>query len=566
MANRVLSIDVGFSITKIVEVDFKQKSSKVYSCFSIPTPQNSVDDGYIKDPEAFGDALRREIVKHGIKTKKAVFTITSTKIANREVAIPQVKPNRISQLVAAKAGEYFPVDVSQYQFTYTILDLVVSDNNKQYKLLVLAAPKDLLETYYKFAEQAGLSIEAIDYSGNSILPVIKAEVTDDVTLIIKVDERATLLTILAKKNIVLQRNVAYGAESAIQSILDHDVFGSDMTYESALELLRGQSVIRKSFDATVQDEDDAVNDDERYRQARVDVTESLSMLIGSITRVIDYYNSRNTEAQISRILLTGFGGDFSGLSKLMTNEIGTKVTVLHKIASVNLDRAVKKDNVSIGEYIACIGAAIDPLDLIPEEHSKKKKKSDAPAGGKKDYSSLGYILLAAGVVISVVLAVLSIMPYMLLKQENASLNEKITQLSPIIETYNTYMDTTALYNEVEKMYGMTANRNDGLRAFMEELEQKLPSDTVVTSFTSDPTTVSLGFTCGSKEDAANIINNLRSFESVAAVSVTTVTEAKDDETGLKADTFTMTCTYKPADTVSSDSAGVSGNTAEGAAQ
>ena len=90
MANRVLSIDVGFTITKIVEVDFRQKNSKVYSCFSIPTPLDSVDDGYIKDPETFGNAIRQEIGKRGIKTRKAVFTITSTKIANREVMIPQV--------------------------------------------------------------------------------------------------------------------------------------------------------------------------------------------------------------------------------------------------------------------------------------------------------------------------------------------------------------------------------------------------------------------------------------------------------------------------------------------
>lgn len=558
MANRVLSIDVGFTITKIVEVDFKHKNSRVYSCFSMPTPPDTVDDGYIKDPETFGSALREEIAKRDIKTRRAVFTITSTRIANREVSIPQVKPNRIEQLVVAKAGEYFPVDVNQYKFTYSILDTVSVESNRQYRLLVLAAPRDLLETYYSLAEQTGISIEALDYSGNSILPVIRSEVTDEVTLIIKVDERATLLTILSKKNIVLQRNVSYGAEAAIQSILEHDAFGTDMTYSSALKLLRGQTIIRKTFDAAVKDENPAVNEDEKYRQARVDVTDSLSMLIGSITRVIDYYNSRNADAQISRVLLTGFGGDFSGLSKLMTNETGIKVIVLQKISSVNLDRAVKKDNVSIGEYIACIGAAIDPLDLIPDEHSKKKKKEEA-AHGKKDYTSLGIILLVGGVVAAIVLAAVSVVPYILLKKENDELNQKITQLSPIVDTYNSYMDTTALYNEVMKMYSMTANRNDGLHSFMEELEQKLPSDAVVTAFTSDGATVTMGFTAGSKEDAENIINCLRSFDSVATISVTAINEATDETSGLKTETFTVTCTYKPAEAVSGNAAGASAN-------
>ncbi len=560
MANRVLSIDIGYSITKIVEVDFRQKNSKVYNCFAMQTPAGLVDDGYIKESEAFSTALREELAKRDIKTKKVVFTITSTKIANREVPIPAVKQNRIDSMVQAKAGDYFPVDVRLYKFSYSILDTLTEGDTKQYKLLVLATPKDLLESYYSLAENAGLTIEALDYSGNSIIPVIKSTITDDVTMIIKVDERATLLTVLSDTNIVLQRSVAYGADAAIQAIEEHEVFGTDMTYQGALDLLRGHAIIRKSFDATVKDDDDEANYDERYRQARIDVTESLSTMVGAITRVIDYYNSRNSDRQISRILLTGFGGDFSGLSKLLTNEIGTKVAVLNKVSAVNLDRSIKSDNISIGEYLACIGAAISPLDMIPDEKKSKKKIDAAQNGGKKDYTKLEYMVAVGTAAVAVILALMVLIPYMVLKQDNKKLNEQLTQLMPIVDTYNKYMDTKALYDEVQKMYSMTATRNDGLKNFMEEMEQKIPSKTVISSFTSDGTTVTMGITADSKEAAANFINEMRSFDSIASLSVSSITETVEEETGVRSDTFTITCTYKPAEAVSSNS--VSGEAAQ----
>nr|MCR4625883.1 pilus assembly protein PilM [Lachnospiraceae bacterium] len=195
MANRVVSIDIGSVFTRIAEVDYKKKNPGVYSCFSIRNPEGSVEDGQIMDALVFADELKKGLAENGIRTKKAVFSITSTKIANREVTVPKVKEKSLGPLVSAKASEYFPVDMSQYQLAYNTLEEIEADGRKQLRMLMLAAPKDLLESYYTLAKEAGLTIDALDYSGNSILPVLKAEVTDDVTLIIKVDENTSLLTV-----------------------------------------------------------------------------------------------------------------------------------------------------------------------------------------------------------------------------------------------------------------------------------------------------------------------------------------------------------------------------------
>ena len=582
MANRVVSIDIGSAFTRVAEVDYKKKNPGVYSCFSFPTPEGSVDDGQIVDAPLFAEELKKGMAENGIKTKKAVFSITSSKIANREVTVPKVKEKSLGPLVTAKASEYFPVDMSQYQVAYTPLEETEDNGRKQLRMLMLAASKELLESYYTLAKEANLSIEALDYSGNSILPVLKSEVSNEVTLIIKIDEATSLLTVLNNKVVALQRNITYGADTAIDEVMSADTMGAT-PYDDAVKLLRMQKLIgiekeepkeeepepekpkslaeSLGFDPDGEAETAKTNpeaDERNLRRKKLieNVTESLDMLMGSITRVIDYYNSRNSDNPITKYVLTGMGGDFKGMDDLLAEATGGEVVVLSSTSSAKLSKTVKK--ISIGEYIGCFGAAIAPMDLIPVEHDKKKQAAAASKGGKSsalslgsvNQGALGYLLLAGGVIVSAVLIVLSILPYNQAMEKNSSLNTQLNSLMPIVDVYNQYMDKSALYNEVDALYQLTNTRNEGLRDFVAELEGKLPSRTIVTAFSSDGTVANMSFKCASKQDAVNLINNMRSFESLASINVSALSETTDVENMLTEVTFSITCTYRQPEPVS----------------
>lgn len=124
MAGKVISIEIGYSLTRVCEVDYKSKTHKVYGYFSIPTPEGMINDGILNLNESYATALREALAEHKMKSKQVVFTLTSTKIASREVTIPFVKENRIMDVVNANASDYFPVDLSQYQLAYSMLGVL----------------------------------------------------------------------------------------------------------------------------------------------------------------------------------------------------------------------------------------------------------------------------------------------------------------------------------------------------------------------------------------------------------------------------------------------------------
>ncbi|MDO5574132.1 MAG: pilus assembly protein PilM [bacterium] len=540
---KVVSIEVGYSLTRICEIDYKVKNPKVYASFTIPTPVDTYEDGLISQPEALAEAVKAGLAEHGIKTKQTVYSINSTKIANREVMLPFVKENRIESLLEVNATDYFPVDISNYKLTYSILDTVTAeDGTKQYKLLVLAAPKDLLESYYAVSSQAGLSISALDYAGNSIVAMTKQAFQDDTHMIVKVDERSTLLTIYSAGNMVLQRTVPYGADTAAETIMEAEE-GQEVSYGVAVDLLRKKPCIRKSLDPSEEDPND--EDDEEVKKFRMEITESLGMLSNGILRVIDYYNSRNSESQIQDVWLTGYAENFVGLTEFLSGEVGTQVQPLSDAPGINNGA----DSRNKGEFVSCIGSVLEPLDLIPDEHNDKKKKKAKPgkdgettASGTTDYIRVAVLALVGCIVVAGALAAVSCLTYKDVADQNKALIAKEAELAPVEQIYQEYNDTSALFNDVKVMYAETTTQNENLLAFLYELQDKLPSTVNVLSFSADATTVSMNINVESKEAAALTVVEIRDFDSIEDANINALTETAD-ETGNVVVNFSISCTY-----------------------
>lgn len=131
MAKKILSIVIGPECTKVCEVSYKKnnqnKGIRVYRSVSFPTPENTIEDGYIKDTEAFGEELRRQLKLNKFKADKAVFAITSSKIANREIILPPTKDKKIMEIIKTGATDYFPIDIKDYIISYSMLEKRVSD-------------------------------------------------------------------------------------------------------------------------------------------------------------------------------------------------------------------------------------------------------------------------------------------------------------------------------------------------------------------------------------------------------------------------------------------------------
>ncbi len=580
-AQRVLGIEIGYSLTQVVEMDYQSKHPQVYGVFSMKTPDGIFNDGLVNPTEEYVNDLKANIAANGMNAKKVIFAVSSTKIANREAVIPFVKEKQIRELLMTNITDYFPVDPSQYQFAYNIMETMQDDaGTKQYRVMVMAAPDDILRGYSVLANGLGLTLSSIDYTGNCIFQALRSRFSKGVNLIVKIDERSSLLTVTNNGVITMQRPGIYGADQIVDVMMETDVYGELLSYTDAVKTLRRNNlVMRPEEEALLAEKEAEVQKLEQAAAAaqnlaettgdtsqiasttvaakqaganlkmlrlRRDVTISYQQLIGSIVRVIDYYNSKNRDAAIDNIIITGIAADFWGFAGLLSQELGRDVEVLKDLAGTNITQGLHLQGVSLGDYIAAIGATLTGVGFqgaITETKGKQSKDAKGQLSSIGQNETLPYIVLGAGIVAAIVIAAMCLVPYFQAKTRNETLTERKAQLEPVRETYNVYVSTKADYDYLTAIYDATSTNNEALNNVITELEEKLPASAQINAFSANNSTIALSVEVETKEEAAATIVNLRTFENFSDVYVDGITEYTDDETGDSGVTFAVTCTY-----------------------
>ena len=530
---RILSIEAEASQIRVAEVEVRGKKGRIYNCFCIPAPQGAVEDGQIRDTKTLGENLKAELSQRKIKTKKVYFATGSTRIASREVRIPFVKANRIQSIVEANATDYFPIDVSKYVLSYSVVDVESQksedgkEETKQYHLMVYAAPKAISAAYSEFAENAGLTMTGITCTGDSIYHSVKDEYAKGTHILVKVEYTGTSITVIRDGELTLQRNINYGADSAAETVRAFPEFGDRLDANEALDVLCSRKCINpfldmESFDEEISDED------RKLETARAEVTESLRYLIGNISRIMDYYISRHTDTNFDSIVCCGLGAQVKGLMQLLTNELGQQVDVLQEFKNFALPAGGDAQEAYL--YAAVLSPGTSGVNLMDKVNRKKNEKKETLSGA--------IIICVVGTVAGVVLTAAGYANRIYQQHEQERLNQRISEESSIEEIYSAYTNAKAQYDNYQNMYQYTNTPNEGLKTFIEELEEKMPSDITVENFSSTGTQVSFSMRVGSKSAAANTIMQLRTFESLSTVTTTGIDEAEDGTVSLS-----VLCTY-----------------------
>ena len=564
MNNRVLSIEIGNSFTKICEIDYKVKKPKVYKVLTVETPEGVVVDGMLQPTQEYADHLVNALGTNGIRTKRVIFTISSTRVASREVQIPNVKANKIEALVKTNANDYFPVDLTQYEIGHYLAGGLTEEG--KLRVMALAVPKALLNSYYQLAQMCGWEVECFDYSSNSLYQILRDEKSEKVTMMIKIDENSTIVTVLSAGKVLLQRTVAYGVQDAIETMIASGAYAVNDPM-SAVERFQKKTCLNRVLhqgdklweeNAGRWEDEDAGNVE--VTAARQKITSSLEPLIVGVSRVIDFYDSRNGDNPIQKTFVTGLGGSFSGMSKLFTNCLERKVHTLSDMEDkIGMSKAIRSTRPAA--YISCLGAVLAPVGLI--DKSQQKAKGMTVVSGT-NYTFVSVAVLVLGVILSIAMAVTSLTRYFGTVAENVALQARVEELQPAQTVYNEYRSTAAQYDKYKYLYEYTENPNENLVEFINELEQILPSSFWTNSFSSDMEGISMSVTVEGKAAAARTILNIRNMESIEDVQISNITDTQN-ELGESAVTFSITGTYADihADTEETESTGdTTGTTAQ----
>lgn len=518
MAAKTVQIEVCDQITKVCRVEKKGKKALISDAFLFQTPEGSVLEGMILDPAALGAELRNQLAAHGLGgVKSAAFTITSNKIAIREARLPYMKPKLVGKAVRTNAQDYFPIDLQNYVISYSVLE-TISGTDGFVRVMAYAAPKNLLNSYAQLAANAGLTVAALDCSGNSQYQMLRGiNEKGAASLFVDVGSGNSIISFLFGDKLIMQRAFAFGADELVA----HYASAADREEAGYLAALRETDATSPDFAA-----DRVLSPDE--------ISDDLSRFVGGIVRTIDFFNSSRGDIAATRVVLMGPLRHLVGLREQVADATGLETVWLEDLSAFSVFTAAP----GAAAYVSCIGSVLSPLGLAFHFTSNRKKKNDPDAVSLKP----GFVLLIACAVAAGVLAFSAIHKYNVVERQLADARSQLGLLAPLKETYDTYLSYSAAQKSLNEVIDSTKTPNAELKAFFTELENKMPSSILLLSADCTEEGIAMNITVANYQDAAAVIAELREFKSIANVEVSEAVMA-DDDTGGSRVSFSVTCTY-----------------------
>ncbi|MBR3040940.1 MAG: pilus assembly protein PilM [Lachnospiraceae bacterium] len=497
MEQKLLSIYIGNDVTRICELVRKSNTSIIVNnATEVSTPSGAIDDGYVTDVPSIAEAVRGCVFGRGFTAKSVIFTIASKKIASKEIVIPFVKGDKkISQILQANAAEYFPMSTTNdFIFAHTVMENFQDDEGKKTRLTAVAAPRDMVESYYELAEELRLQVENIDYVGNSVLQLLSLQMKEGSTeLVLQIEKESTFVNVMSGKDVILQRSVPYGKNAVINSMMEI----KKLSEKEAKVLLSNRKMMEEQ-----------VTEDE--------YAEAVRYLVSSIGRIVEYHRSRNPERIIDGIKVFGEGSAIEGIDEVLQNELGAEVSHFDQLNGVRVSGKAYLTSETALHYLANFGAVLNPIGLKLTQTKSKEQNSHL-------VNTLLFIAVGIAFCVMATICFLKLWDYHhTLKIQEDTIDANIRRMEDIEGIAQNYEDSVASYTIVKNFADGTVSDNEMVLQFITDLEQILPSDAHIDKFASVNGSCSFEVTGTTKREVADIIIKLKKLDYVSGVGLTTI--------------------------------------------
>ena len=515
---RGLAIEVGNETIKVLEFNRNKDRIKVLNALLIPTPENAVEDGLIRNIEDISELVLEGLKEKKIKTKSAIFTVASSKIITREVDLPDQPQKKLDPLIKMNASEYFPVNLEDYTMDYRIMEHIKNDEQKLVRVNIVVVMTNIIESYISLAEKCGLKVEAIDYSGNSIVNFSDKLGYEGTYMLLDFGSSNSMVTIMSDKKVRFNRNLVYGTKVVNNSIQNH--FG--VSYEEAVKIAHQQSLLSQQPET---------ND---YLGS--DVSSAMNQILNGISRLVDYYSSRNKDG-IDHIYLVGGGTNINGIADYVEHFFSIKTSKIENLDFVIGDDPIYKENL---QYFAnTIGAIYTELHLLPEQMIVQAKEKAQTR-----------VRMELGVLVLLMVGAAMYFPYLTLqsmKEEKAALEQEIVEkqvVMPIKQDYVNATTSVAFYTGLEYT---SASTTEILADLFEVMEQVIPTEVDYLSVSNTEQGMLISCVADEKLTVVNFIEALKAMTyqdqpvfSHVYIPALTSTDGEEDNIYY---TFSIACDY-----------------------
>nr|MBA2601490.1 type IV pilus assembly protein PilM [Actinomycetota bacterium] len=319
----VIGLDIGTSAVRAAQIGTGRSGRSLAAFGQVPLPAGAVADGEIRDPAAVADAVSQLWKRAKLKSKRAVIGVANQRVVVRQVDLPFLDEKEFRSSLRFQVADHIPMSADDAELDFQLIEDYMTENGEHMmRILLVAAARDMVESFVSVATSAGLSPVGVDLTPFAVARAVSSSARGEMGVggaeaVVDVGAGVT--------NIVVHHN---GEARFVRILL---VGGDDATNALAKEL----DVPFEEAEAIKFDLGRGVGSPEATSVLRERVTSLVEEVRGSI----DYYLSQDESEGITSIIVTGGGSLTPGLAEELENVSGLQVQRGTSLADMNIARS-----------------------------------------------------------------------------------------------------------------------------------------------------------------------------------------------------------------------------------
>lgn len=318
-----LGIDIGASAIKFVELEKKDErhTLKNYAIYSLneylkkSNYQAGLSSLKITNQE-IAEIIKKTIKKADIVSRSICLSVPVYSSFSTVIDFPAMPEKEISSAVSFEAKKYIPVPVSEVVLDWNIIDHVgkTSDGKSSQQVLLVAVPKDLVNSYNQIVSLTGLKLGAIEEETFSLS---RALIGNDKSVVVMIDSGARSL------------NVSIVDNGFVKNIHNLEMGGVKLNriiaYQMNIDLEKAEEIKKKLSDSG--------SAGEQHSQLRGIIHSSLEVVVAEIKKIIDSYQEKYGR-KVEKCVLVGGNVQLFDFVDFLTKRLNIDVSLGNPFARI----------------------------------------------------------------------------------------------------------------------------------------------------------------------------------------------------------------------------------------
>jgi type IV pilus assembly protein PilM len=219
--NSVFGLDIGFETIKLVELRKSKHSIKLVGAKEVRLTERILERDSFRNKAATANLIKeacRSALPGPIRAKKIITALPENFVFSKTIQMPKMSQQELEKSIIIEAAQYLPIPVEEAYLDFQTL--IVHPDEPLADILLVAAPKKLVDDYVEMTGIAGLELSAIETKPIAVGRAVNASINLNGLVIIEIGTELSRISIWDNNEIRLISSVNTGKNQILEAVTD----------------------------------------------------------------------------------------------------------------------------------------------------------------------------------------------------------------------------------------------------------------------------------------------------------------------------------------------------------